>query len=184
MTHVGLVSDTHLPRFGRALPRALVAGLRAANVSRILHCGDFTEPIAIELFEEIAPFDAVAGNNDPEPLWTRYGRRKIVTIEDVRIGLVHGDVGRGRSAHENAIAAFADQRVDVIAYGHSHRPVVDVRPDGRIVANPGSPTDKRMMPTFSYAILTVDGASASVAVTTYTSRDTGLDPDREISSRA
>jgi putative phosphoesterase len=169
MTRIGLVSDTHLPRFGRALPRALDAGLREANVSRILHCGDFTDPVAIDLFEAIAPFDAVAGNNDPESLWTRYGRRKILTIEDVRIGLVHGDAGRGRNAHENAIAAFADQQVDVVAYGHSHRPLVDVRPDGRIIANPGSPTDKRMMPTYSYAILTVDGAHASVALTTYVS---------------
>jgi hypothetical protein len=66
MTIVGLVSDTHLPRFGRALPRALDAGLRAAGVARILHLGDMTDPIAIDLFEAIAPFDAVAGNNDPE----------------------------------------------------------------------------------------------------------------------
>jgi len=161
MTTIGLVSDTHLPRFGRALPRALEAGLRAANVAGILHMGDMTDPLAIDLFEALAPFDAVAGNNDPEPIWERYGRRKIVTIEGVRIGLVHGDVGRGRTTHDNAIAAFAGDDVNVILYGHSHQPCVDQR-DGLIVANPGSPTDKRLMPQYSYALLTIDNGAVSV----------------------
>ena len=100
MTTIGLVSDTHLPRFGRALPRVLEDGLRAARVSRILHMGDFPDPLAVPLFEAIAPFDAVAGNNDPEAIWRRYGRKKTVTIGGVRIGLVHGDAGRG-NAHQD-----------------------------------------------------------------------------------
>ena len=64
MTRVGVVSDTHFPRFGRALPRALERGLRRAGVTRILHLGDLTDLLAVPLFEAIAPFDAVAGNND------------------------------------------------------------------------------------------------------------------------
>jgi putative phosphoesterase len=169
MTAIGLVSDTHFPRFGRALPRALEDGLRAAKVSRILHMGDFTDPLAIGLFEAIAPFEAVAGNNDPEEIWNRYGRQKIVTAGGVRIGLVHGDVGRG-NAHENAIRAFAEQPVDVILYGHSHRPVVEQRGD-LLIANPGSPTDRRMMPTFSYGILTIGEGRPAVTLQTYPSRD-------------
>jgi hypothetical protein len=169
MTTIGLVSDTHFPRFGRALPRALEDGLRAAKVSRILHMGDFTDALAIGLFEAIAPLDAVAGNNDPDEIWNRYGRQKIVTVDGVRIGLVHGDVGRG-NAHDNAIRAFAEQPVDVILYGHSHRPVVEKRGD-MLVANPGSPTDRRMMPTFSYGILTLDAGNPSIKLHTYASRD-------------
>lgn len=168
MTTIGLVSDTHFPRFGRALPRALEDGLRTAKVSRILHLGDFTDPLAIELFEAIAPLEAVAGNNDPEELWARFGRQKIVTIDDVRIGLVHGDAGRG-NAHVNAVAAFAGQPVDVILYGHSHRPVVERR-GTQLVANPGSPTDRRMMPAFSYGILTIAGGVPSIELSFYESR--------------
>jgi hypothetical protein len=169
MTTIGLVSDTHFPRFGRALPRALEDGLRAAKVSRILHMGDFTDALAIRLFEAIAPLEAVAGNNDPEEIWTRFGRQKIVTIDGVRIGLVHGDVGRG-NAHQNAIAAFAGEPVDVILYGHSHRPIVEQRA-AQLIANPGSPTDRRMMPTFSYGILTIDGGRPAIELFTYASRD-------------
>jgi putative phosphoesterase len=171
MTTIGLVSDTHLPRFGRALPRALEDGLRAAGVSRILHMGDMTDPIAIPLFEAIAPLDAVAGNNDPADVRERYGRRKILTIDGVRIGMVHGDEGRGRNAHQNAIAAFDGEATDVILYGHSHRPLVERR-GAQIIANPGSPTDKRMMPTFSYGILTISGGRPHIALTYYDTRET------------
>jgi putative phosphoesterase len=166
MTTIGLVSDTHFPRFGRALPRALEDGLRAAKVSRILHMGDFTDALAIPLFEAIAPLDAVAGNNDPQEIWTRFGRRKTITVDGVQIGLVHGDAGRGRNAHENAIAAFAGQPVDVILYGHSHRPVVEQR-GTQLIANPGSPTDRRMMPSFSYGILTIDAGSPRISLAYY-----------------
>lgn len=170
MTTIGLVSDTHLPRFGRALPRALEAGLRAANVSRILHMGDMTDAIAIPLFEAIAPLEAVAGNNDPDDVWMRYGRRKIVTIDGVRIGMVHGDEGRGRNAHQNAVAAFEADAPDVILYGHSHRPIVEQR-GAQLIANPGSPTDKRMMPTFSYAILTIAAGVPRIELTFFDSRE-------------
>jgi putative phosphoesterase len=168
MTSIGLVSDTHFPRFGRALPRALEDGLRAAKVSRILHMGDLTDALAIPLFEAIAPFDAVAGNNDPDEIWSRYGRRKVLTIDGVRIGLVHGDLGR-RNAHENAIEAFAGEPADVILYGHSHRPLVERR-GTQLVANPGSPTDRRMMPQFSYGILTIDDGTPHIDLFYYDSR--------------
>lgn len=161
MTTIGLVSDTHLPRFGRALPRVLEDGLRAAHVGLILHMGDFTDPLAIGLFEAIAPLEAVAGNNDPAEIWERFGRRKIVTVEGVRIGLVHGDEGPSFRAHENAVAAFAADAVDVVLYGHSHKPFTERR--GRqLVINPGSPTDKRTNPHYSFGILTIADGVPSV----------------------
>jgi putative phosphoesterase len=168
MTVIGVVSDTHFPRFGRVLPRALERGLRDAKVERILHLGDMTDLLAVPLFEAIAPFDAVAGNNDGEAIRARFGRRKIVRVEDVRIGMVHGDGKRGTTMGR-ALAAFADEPVEVILFGHSHRPLVK-REHDTLVANPGSPTDKRMNPRFSYAILTVDGAQADIRLRHYLSR--------------
>jgi putative phosphoesterase len=168
VTTIGVVSDTHFPRFGRALPRALDRGLRRAGVTRILHLGDMTDLLAVPLFEAIAPFDAVAGNNDGAAIRERFGRRKIVRVEDVRIGMVHGDCPRG-PAKPCALEAFEDGEADVILFGHSHRPLV--AREGRVlVANPGSPTDKRMNPLYSYAILVVDGASARVDLKFYASR--------------
>jgi putative phosphoesterase len=127
-----------------------------------------TDMLVVPLFEAIAPFDAVAGNNDGEEIRKRFGRRKIVTVEDVRIGMVHGDGKRG-TTQDRALEAFDGDGVDVVLFGHSHRPVVS-RKDGMLVANPGSPTDKRLNPLYSYAILTVDGRTARAALKFFLSR--------------
>jgi putative phosphoesterase len=161
MTVLGIVSDTHLPRFGRALPRALVAGLRDERVSRILHCGDMTDLLAVELLAAIAPVEAVAGNNDGAEIRERFGRKKILTVDGVRIGLVHGDKG-AHAAPRNAVAAFADQEIDVLCFGHSHRPLREER-GTVLLLNPGSPTDKRMNLRYSYATLRVDGGRVVAA---------------------
>jgi putative phosphoesterase len=168
VTRIGVVSDTHMPRFGRALPRALVRGLTRNGATVILHCGDLTDLLVVPLFEAIAPFDAVAGNNDGKNIHARFGRRKILTVEDVRIGMVHGDGKRGTTA-SRARDAFADDDVDVILFGHSHRPSID-RKDGILAVNPGSPTAKRLNPLYSYAILTVDGNRVRATLKFYLSR--------------
>lgn len=168
MTVLGVVSDTHLPRFGRALPRALIVGLRNANVDAILHCGDMTDLLAVDLFSAIAPFEAVAGNNDGEAIRTRFGRKKILTVEGVRLGMVHGDAGK-YAAPRNAVDAFAGEHVDVICFGHSHRPLYEQHAD-RLLLNPGSPTDKRMNPRYSFAILRIDGESAAAELHYYFDR--------------
>jgi putative phosphoesterase len=157
MTVLGVVSDTHLPRFGNALPRVLIAGLRDERVAGILHCGDMTDLLAIDLFTAIAPVEAVAGNNDGEEIRKRFGRKKIVTIDGVRIGMIHGDQGK-HAAPRNAVDAFAEEKLDVICFGHSHRPLREQH--GKVLLlNPGSPTDKRMNPRYSYAILRLDGGT-------------------------
>lgn len=151
--NIGLVSDTHLPRFGKALPAALRDALQAHQVELILHMGDFTQPQVIDLFTAIAPVDAVAGNNDPAEITARFGRKKILELEGVRIGMVHGD-GMRKTTVERAWDAFAGEKVDVILFGHSHMPYCQQR-EGTWLINPGSPTDKRRNPEYSYGILEV-----------------------------
>jgi putative phosphoesterase len=153
--NIGVVSDTHLPRFGDRLPPELLAGLRRARVELILHLGDFTGPEVPRLLEAVAPLEAVAGNNDGPALVRRFGRRKVLTVSGRRIGLVHGD-GRSGTTIGRSLAAFADAPVDVICFGHSHQPLCERR-DGRWLVNPGSPTDKRTQARYSYAILRIDG---------------------------
>jgi hypothetical protein len=49
----------------------------------------------------------------------------------------------------------------VVVFGHSHIPVVDDDGD-LLMLNPGSPTDRRRMPTFTLATLDLeDGAVAA-----------------------
>ena len=150
------MSDTHLPRFGRALPGELSAGLRLAGVELIVHLGDFTAPDVPALFESIAPFDAVAGNNDGPELVKRFGRRKVVEAGGIRLGLTHGDLGIGATTPERAIRSFeATDAVDIVLFGHSHIPLVRRLADGRWLMNPGSPTDRRRQPRFSWGLVEI-----------------------------
>jgi uncharacterized protein len=169
---IGVVADTHLPRFGRALPRALLTGMRSAAVDRILHLGDWTAPFVVELLAELAPVDGVAGNNDPPALIDRFGLTRVVEIERVRLGLTHGHQGVGRSTPERAARCFAaEPGLAAILFGHSHAPMVDRRPDGPWLVNPGSPTDKRRQPRYTWVLLTVDtGRLASVELIAYDDR--------------
>lgn len=165
-TRVVLIGDTHLPRLGRTLPAPLTDALSRAD--RILHVGDHTNPSVIDLLAAFAPTDAVAGNNDPPELRERLGLVRIVTIEEVRIGLTHGHLGPGRTTPERALRTFAesDPPVDAIAFGHSHQPMVERR-DGVWLLNPGSPTDRRRQPTFSFLRLRVRGVALVPNLVTY-----------------
>lgn len=153
---IGLVSDTHLPRFGRRLPRALEDGLRGHGVSLILHMGDLTEAWVLDVLGAIAPVEAVAGNNDGEELGDRLGHKRIVEAAGIRIGLTHGHFPPGRlRTVDKAVGLFEWDAVDVVCFGHSHIPCLERRGDLWII-NPGSPTDKRRQPRFSYGLLTIE----------------------------
>ena len=163
--NIGLVSDTHMFRHSKALPRALVDGFAQHNVAAILHMGDFTDIGIVEHFEAIAPFDAVAGNNDDDAIRKRFGLKKIIEIGKVRIGMVHGDSFSGRTLRV-AERAFSGKRVDAILFGHSHQPYAQLHGTCWLI-NPGSPTDKRRQPEFSYGILYVEHGLVTPALYYY-----------------
>ncbi len=106
------------------------------------------------MFESLAPVDSVAGNNDGTAIVKRFGRRKIIEAGGIRIGLVHG--GRARPIGEGyAFHTFRNQGVDIIVFGHSHVPYMEER-EGILLFNPGSPTDKRLQPKYSYGLLDIE----------------------------
>ena len=55
-----------------------------------------------------------------------------------------------------------------IVFGHSHIPLIRRLDDGTWLVNPGSPTDRRRQPDFSWALLiAVDGAIDTVELVRY-----------------
>jgi uncharacterized protein len=151
---IAVISDTHLPRFTARLAVALER-VASEGPDLILHCGDLTTLEATFVFERIAPVDAVAGNNDGPEIVRRYGRRKIVACDGLLVGMIHGD-GRHGTTLGRARAAFSNERVDAVVFGHSHVPYLE-RENGVLLLNPGSPTDKRRQPRFSFAVLETAG---------------------------
>ncbi len=145
---VGVVADTHMPSRAKRLPKALMDGL--AGVDQILHLGDWTDLEVLYWLEEIAPVDGIAGNNDGDDMERRFGRTKVLSLGGRRIGLHHGD--GWRSAADNAWHALFPAKPDVILFGHSHVPLLEHR-GSTLLFNPGSPTDKRRQPSYSFGLL-------------------------------
>jgi len=146
---IGVISDTHLSVRAEKLPDALIKGL--AGVELILHAGDWVSPHVVGLVERIAPVEAVAGNNDGAELIARFGRSKLLNVGGVRIGLVHGD-GVRKTTEERARETFLTDQPDIVVFGHSHVPFMQ-QIAGMLMLNPGSPTDKRWQPRYSYGLI-------------------------------
>lgn len=146
---IAVLSDTHL-RAGKTLPRFVWENL--TRVDMIIHAGDLTHWGLIEDLACIAPVRAVRGNCDG---WdVVLPERDIVECESLRIGIIHGNAGRGKSTPERAFNAFEDSPVDLIVFGHSHVPFMEWR-NGILMFNPGSPTDKRREPQYSFGLLDI-----------------------------
>jgi putative phosphoesterase len=124
---IGLISDTH----GLLRPEAL-AYLRGSD--HIVHAGDICDARVLEELAAIAPVTAVRGNNDWGTWTERLRDEERITLGGIVIHVIH-DVGQLR------IAPRAEG-IDVVVYGHSHKPQVDHR-DGVLFVNPGSAGPRR-----------------------------------------
>jgi len=146
-----VLSDTHMPGRARNLPARLIADLETADL--IVHAGDFATVETLEMLRAFAPVEGVYGNVDEPELRRLLPRRKLIEVLGRPLGLVHGDSPSLPTA-QRAYAEFVDQPVDVVVFGHSHKPLL--RREGDVLLfNPGSPTDRRAEPRFSYGRLGV-----------------------------
>ena len=145
---IAVIADTHLPRGQRRLSDACL--LRLGRADLIFHAGDFVTAQVLEDLRQLAPVEAVHGNQDDAELRALLPARCVVEIAGRRIGIVHQPGTRlGREARLAALFPGCD----LVVYGHTH--VADVTLHGNIVLlNPGSPTERRRAPTRTMA--TVD----------------------------
>ena len=147
---LAIVSDTHLPRRGRALP---VDRLRDADA--ILHAGDLMEASVLEELEALGPpVHAVRGNVDSAQLQARLPLTRIVEAAGARIAMIH-DAGPAAGRLDRMRRRFPD--ADAVVFGHSHIPLHEER-DGFAIFNPGSPTERRRSPHHTMGVATVDHA--------------------------
>jgi putative phosphoesterase len=145
---IGLISDTH----GLLRPEALRA---LAGVQHIIHAGDIGGPEVIEALRDIAPVDAVRGNNDKDAWAAQFPLRLTLEFKGVHIHVLHDlkelDV-------DPAAAGFR-----VVIAGHSHKPVV-VERDGVLFVNPGSAGPRRFSLPVTIGHLTVAAGGASAEI--------------------
>lgn len=146
---LAILSDTHVTGRGtRRIPDEVFHLLKRFRVTTILHAGDLNAPGVLEELEDIAPVIAVHGNSDTTELRRELPGRVNLTLGTKRLALIHGHAGptADRTAEELC------GTVDAVIYGHSHIPRLEVV-RGTMLFNPGSPTDKRWWPDYSFGIL-------------------------------
>jgi len=160
-----LTSDTHLPRRARDLPEPLWAAIDAADV--VVHAGDWVDVGLLDALEaRAARLVGVHGNNDGPALRARLPEVARVQLGGMRFAVVH-ETGAAAGRERRCAAAFPD--ADVLVFGHSHIPwdTTATRGDGTALRllNPGSPTDRRRQPTYTWMTAQVgDGELGAVTL--------------------
>jgi putative phosphoesterase len=154
---VGVLSDTHVPAAAPSLPTGVLEAFRGVDL--ILHAGDIGALSVLDQLRVLAPVEAVAGNVDGPDVQAVLPRRRVLSLGRFVVGLTHG---KYRLDEQQEMVRKEFGTVDLIVYGHSHRPfwgkVGDV-----LLLNPGSPTDNRHTPYHSVALLNVgDELSAEI----------------------
>jgi uncharacterized protein len=132
-----------MPRGVRRLPKECLRQLEAADL--ILHAGDFVTAEVYRELGRLAPLEGVHGNMDDAELKKLLPARRIVEVEDARIGMVH---------EPKRSAGFED--CDAVVFGHTHMPHAS-HVGGTLLLNPGSPTERRRSPSHSMLLLMVEG---------------------------
>jgi uncharacterized protein len=145
---VGLISDTH----GLLRPEAVAA---LAGVERIIHAGDIGGPEILDSLRQIAPVEAIRGNND-KGAWARaVPPTTTLQVGGVWIHVLH-DV---KELDLDPVAAG----LQVIVAGHSHKPTVTQR-DGVLYVNPGSAGPRRFSLPVAVGFLEIAGARVTARI--------------------
>jgi putative phosphoesterase len=154
-----LMSDTHVPKRARDLPAELWTAVDAADV--VVHAGDWVDvPLLDALSARAQRLVAVYGNNDGPALRARLPEIARVTLDGLRVAVVH-ETGPATGREKRCAARFPD--TDLLVFGHSHIPWETTAPTGLRLLNPGSPTDRRRQPHATYQTATItDGALRDV----------------------
>ncbi len=124
---LGVIADTH----GLLRPEVFDV---FKEVDHILHGGDVGKPEILTELEALAPLTAVYGNVDGPDVRARLPQVAILELDGFEIVVTHGDQF-GHPTPENLQAAFP--RADIIVYGHTHRPLLELVDRTVTVINPG-----------------------------------------------
>ncbi|SEO62649.1 metallophosphoesterase family protein [Propionispora vibrioides] len=165
---IAVFSDTHGTGPSFTLDWALPY---LTTADAVLHAGDFTTPATLAFFRKFPGFHGVTGNGDQPEVAAVLPGQQILELAAYRVGLFHGH-GPGKSTPERAYAAFADQPVDIIVFGHSHQPAIFTK-NKILLLNPGSPTNKRKERWFSFILLELSPSRVAATLVFNTGKTTG-----------
>ena len=142
-----IVSDTHRKN------DTYLNIVKMHNPDMVIHCGD-AEGAEYLLTEAVdCPVHIVLGNND---FFSELPRELELEVGGYKMWVTHGHNYYVSMGNETIKREAIAKGVDIVCYGHTHRPVVDLD-DDVIAVNPGSlsyPRQENRRP--SYIIMEID----------------------------
>lgn len=144
-----IVSDTH-----RKNDNYLKVLRLQGHLDMVIHCGD-SEGSEYLLSESAdCPVQLVLGNND---FFSNLPRDLEFHLDQYKIWVTHGHNYYVSMGNEKLKEEARSRGADIVLYGHTHRPVIDMTQKGIIAVNPGSlsyPRQDGHRP--SYAVMEID----------------------------
>jgi putative phosphoesterase len=124
---LGIISDTH----GLLRPEVFDV---FKEVDHILHGGDVGKWDVILELQTLAPVTAVFGNTDDLGIRAKLPQAAEIELDGFRIVVTHGD----QLGHPTPAALHeAFPRAEIIVYGHTHKPLLELVDKTVTVMNPG-----------------------------------------------
>lgn len=129
-----IVSDTH-----RQNNNYLKVLERVRPIDMVVHCGDVEGSEYLICEGAGCPVEIVAGNND---FFASLPKESEFQMGKYRVWLTHGHNYYVSMGNETIKKEAVARGIDIVMYGHTHKPVVDIGEE-IIAVNPGSLTYPR-----------------------------------------
>ena len=143
-----IVSDTH-GRNGGYLDLLE----NSEKMDMVIHCGDVEGSEYLISESSGCKTVIVQGNND---YFSDLPKEMIVKLGKYKALVTHGHAYYVNMGHEHLVREAKKRKVDMVIYGHTHRPVI-TEENGIKVLNPGSLTYPRQMERkYTYIIMEID----------------------------
>jgi putative phosphoesterase len=143
---IGVLSDTH----NHLRPEVFEV---FARVDHILHAGDIGRLDVLTELEALAPVTAVYGNTDGFDVRARCPQVAEVELDGFIVVVTHGDQF-GSPAPDRLVEAFP--HAEIMAYGHTHKPLLELVNKTVTVMNPGSAGPRGFGPRPSVGIMELE----------------------------
>jgi putative phosphoesterase len=147
-----VLADIHIHNKFEKIPKKVFNSLKSADMIFIV--GDLVDLCVLDFFKSYSPIYAVCGNMDSIEVVKVLPSKRIIKVENVNIGLIHGS-GNPATLPERVRKEFEKDNVNAIVFGHSHCSY-NKTVNGVLLFNPGSLTDKIHASRNSFGILEVN----------------------------
>ncbi len=132
-----IIGDTHIPTRAKNIPRVMLEIIENNSpYDYLFFTGDLVSERVLEFFKNLAHKSFfVRGNMD----YLSLPEYVIEEINDIRIGLIHGDQVYPRGDVEGLLNIAKNLKVSVLINGHTHYLRI-IKVNEMLLVNPGSAT--------------------------------------------